>query len=219
MSTWWHTSHWTCPRPQLHSGEKLHFTLAMWLVLSAKSAKFGLKVPAHTNWNTCSHKHSLILMCWCGVFQGFPAGQFRIWRICGLGPAGWVWLDHTTAGLCYGQSVLVAVVSLCWGFGCYGQFVLESWCYDQFNNNNDSNNVFFYVPFLLLSTRPITWNKIIKKFVLKTHTLCDRLLVLSLFLFLSVSLSLPPSFSLPSLSLPLPFPHTQSVGLLKKIWF
>ena len=160
MSTWWHTSHWTCPRPQLHSGEKLHFTLAMWLVLSAKSAKFGLKVPAHTNWNTCSHKHSLILMCWCGVFQGFPAGQFRIWRICGLGPAGWVWLDHTTAGLCYGQSVLVAVVSLCWGFGCYGQFVLESWCYDQFNNNNDSNNVFFYVPFLLLSTRPIAWNKI-----------------------------------------------------------
>ena len=53
----------------------------------------------------------------------------------------------------------------------------------------------------------------------KKLALYDRPLVLSLFLFLSVSLSLPPSFSLPSLSLPLPFPHTQSVGLLKKIWF
>ena len=75
--------------------------------------------------------------------------------------------------------------------------------------NNNNNNVFFSVPFLPRSTRPITWNKLSKKKkIIKAKTLCDRPVVLPLSLFLYLS----PSFSLSH-------PHTQSVGLLKKIGF
>ena len=74
------------------------------------------------------------------------------------------------------------------------------------------------MPFLLWSTRPITWNKISggKKI---SHFAIDHQFSLSL--SLPLSLSPPPlSLSLPALSLCLPPPTlTQSVGLLKKISF
>ena len=76
-------------------------------------------------------------------------------------------------------------------------------------HNNDNHNVFFSVPFLLQSTRPITWNKISEKTTTTTLTLCGRQLALSLSLFFfSLSLSLSPTHT-----------HTLSVGLLKKISF
>ena len=66
---------------------------------------------------------------------------------------------------------------------------------------NDNNNVFFCVPFLFQSTRPVTWNKISKKTKQNLYTF-DRPLVLSLF---------PPSLPLSPLPLspspPSPLTH------------
>ena len=47
------------------------------------------------------------------------------------------------------------VMWMLWQWDCTG---LNN--YNSSSNNNNNNNVFFSVPFLLLSTRPITWNKI-----------------------------------------------------------
>ena len=96
-------------------------------------------------------------------------------------------------------------LSIVVGHFCFGpSSAAGAWDNDDNNNssnNNESdnnNNVFFSVPFLLRSTRPITWNKISgeKNKNKKTFTLCDRPLVLSLPLPFSLPHSPPPTHTI-----------------------
>ena len=153
----------TLHKQKLHIAQKRH-TACTHTHTQVHNTHTLTHTHIHTHKHTCTHTHTFL----CSSHQ--PVQQRQQTACVARG-----WQRKSGAGNTGGEPVSPVL--------CMTAHHAKIFVYNM--------NVFFSMPFLLQSTRPITWNKISIK---KKITLCDRPLVLSL--SLSPPFYPPPYFDL-----------------------